>query len=278
MNRIDHVLQTAQQQGRKLLSPYITAGDPQPGWTVDILHQMVKAGADILEVGIPFSEPMAEGVVIQQAMERALQQGVTPRQVLDLVQQFRQQDSRTPIVLMGYANPVEMIGYATFAQQAAQAGADGMIIVDLPPEEADDVLKIFIQHGLHLIFLCSPTTSLERLKLINEVARGYVYHVSLKGVTGSMALDTAAVQQTLKRLQQVIDHPILVGFGIKTAEDAAAIVTHATGIVVGAAVIAALHQHPQQSQALQAVADFIASLRHALDQSVLQQQASNERG
>jgi tryptophan synthase alpha chain len=274
MNRIDRVLATAQQTSRKLLSPYITAGDPMPAWTVPVMHELVAAGADIIELGIPFSEPMAEGLVIQQAMARALNHGVRIQEILAMVADFRSQDRHTPVVLMSYLNPIEMMGYATFARQAAQAGVDGLIVVDLPPEEAQELTDVLAEQELYPVFLCSPTTSAQRLALINDYARGYVYHVSLKGVTGATGLDMTALQQTLAKVSDIIELPIFVGFGIKTAAHAQAVSQLAAGVVVGAAVIEQLQQQTEQAQALQGVNQYISGLRQAIDNN----QNNDERG
>jgi tryptophan synthase alpha chain len=274
MNRIDRVLATAKQTSRKLLSPYITAGDPLPAWTVPVMHELVAAGADIIELGIPFSEPMAEGVVIQQAMARALNHGVRIQDVLAMVSDFRRRDQDTPVVLMSYLNPIETMGYAAFAGQAAEAGVDGVIVVDLPPEEAQELTDVLAVQALYPVFLCSPTTSAQRLALINDYARGYVYHVSLKGVTGASGLDLGALQQTLARIGDIIERPILVGFGIKTAADAQAVSRLAAGVVVGAAVIEQLQRQSDQAQALQGVNQYISGLRQAIDNN----QNNDKRG
>ncbi|WVM94365.1 tryptophan synthase subunit alpha [Halopseudomonas pachastrellae] len=182
-----------QAAGRKALIPYITAGDPAPAVTLPLMHDLVAAGADVIELGIPFSDPMADGPVIQLAMERALAHEVSLRQVLQMVAEFRQRDNETPVVLMGYLNPVERMGYDEFAREAAEAGVDGVLTVDLPPEEAADVVPLFKARGLDTIFLLAPTTTLERARSICQQASGYVYYVSLKGVTGSSALDVTDV-------------------------------------------------------------------------------------
>lgn len=193
MNRIDKTLLQLKDSGKKMLSPYITAGDPEPGMTVSLMHALVKAGADVLEIGIPFSDPMAEGPVIQAAMERALLHDVGCDDVFAMVKQFRQEDNNTPIVLMGYMNPVEQYGHEQFCKTAQLMGIDGMIIVDLPPEESRDLADVWREAGLHLIYLCSPTTSDDRMQLISDQGSGYLYYVSLKGVTGSDALNLKAV-------------------------------------------------------------------------------------
>ena len=236
-------LQRCFENNTPKLSPYITAGDIDKALTVPLMHQMVKAGADIIELGIPFSEPMAEGVTIQRAMERALNNGTKVADVFEMVAQFRQDDADTPVILMGYMNPIEIYGFKAFAQKAQQVGVDGTIIVDLPPEESQEILPIWHQHQLDPILLCSPTTSSERLSLIKQQASGYIYFVSLKGVTGSAAINIDNVHDQYQQFKtQLGEHPLLVGFGIKTADSAKQITRFADGIVIGAALIEAIYQ------------------------------------
>lgn len=266
MNRIDKTLARLQASGKKMLSPYITAGDPHPHMTVALMHALVKAGADILEVGIPFSDPMAEGPVIQHAMERALVHQVHCQSVLNMVQEFRVHDNETPVVVMGYLNPIEYLGYDLFAQQAAEAGVDGTILVDLPPEECAEVVKIWKKHGLYSIFLCSPTTSDERMVLMNQFAQGYLYYVSLKGVTGSNTLDVASLKSQYQYRKAQTKLPLMVGFGIKTPEVAAEVAGFADGVIVGAALITQiLNAYNTNNNSLQAGADLIHAMRHAMD-------------
>ncbi|MCW8410349.1 tryptophan synthase subunit alpha [Legionella sp. PATHC035] len=265
MNRIDKTLMRLKAQGKKMLSPYITAGDPYPEATVQLMHELVRSGADIIELGIPFSDPMAEGPVIQRAMERALAQDVHCHTVLNMVKEFRLQDQETPIVLMGYLNPIEHLGYELFAQQAAEVGVDGTILVDLPPEESEDVAKVWQKYGLYSIFLCSPTTSDERMALINQYAKGYLYYVSLKGVTGS-DLDVSSLKSQYQHRKTQTTLPLMVGFGIKTPEMAAEVASFADGVIVGAALITRiLDAYNTNDDILQAGADLIYSMRHAMD-------------
>ncbi|WP_131780028.1 tryptophan synthase subunit alpha [Legionella bozemanae] len=269
MNRIDKTLMRLKANGKKMLSPYITAGDPSPEITVKLMHELVKSGADILELGIPFSDPMAEGPVIQRAMERALAHDVHCQTVLDMVKDFRLQDKETPVVIMGYLNPIEHFGYELFAQHAVEAGVDGTILVDLPPEESEEVAKVWQKHGLYSIFLCSPTTSDERMALINQYAKGYLYYVSLKGVTGSNALDISSLksQYQLRKAQTTL--PLMVGFGIKTSEMAAEVARFADGVIVGAALITRiLEAYNANSDMLQAGADLMYSMRRAMDNNL----------
>ena len=269
MNRIDQKLAQLRTTGRKMLSPYITAGDPEPSITVNLMHALVDAGADVLELGMPFSDPMSEGVVIQAAMERALLHAINCDDVLSMVQEFRLKDKMTPIVLMGYLNPIEQYGYEAFATAAQTAGVDGVIVVDLPPEEGHDLTTCFQSAGIHSIYLCSPTTSDERMSLLNDYARGYLYYVSLKGVTGSDALDLASVQQHYQRRKTQTSLPVMIGFGIKTAEMAAQIASFADGVIVGAALIEVVHQaYVEKNNSITAGAALIASMRHAMDKRI----------
>jgi tryptophan synthase alpha chain len=266
MNRIDQKLAQLRASGRKMLSPYITAGDPHPDMTVEIMHALVKAGADIIELGIPFSDPMAEGPVIQHAMERALAHSINCQDVLNMIKRFRKKDHDTPVVLMGYLNPIEQYGYDLFAKHAVEAGVDGTILVDLPPEECEGVATIWQEHGLYSIFLCSPTTSEERMVLINQFAKGYLYYVSLKGVTGSDALNISSLQEQYQTRKAQTPLPLMVGFGIKTPEMAAKVSNFADGVIVGAALIANLIQaHESNKNVVQAGASLVSSMRQAID-------------
>ena len=266
MSRIQARFSALQAAGRKALIPYITAGDPAPAVTLPLMHDLVAAGADVIELGIPFSDPMADGPVIQLAMERALAHEVSLRQVLQMVAEFRQRDNETPVVLMGYLNPVERMGYDEFAREAAEAGVDGVLTVDLPPEEAADVVPLFKARGLDTIFLLAPTTTLERARSICQQASGYVYYVSLKGVTGSSALDVTDVANKLDMLRTVTDLPIGVGFGIRDGATAAAVGEVADGVVVGSVLvnqIAANAENPDAAR--KAISAIIAEMRGAMD-------------
>ncbi len=268
MSRITQCIQQLRSQGRKALIPYITAGDPAPQLTVPLAHALVKAGADIIELGVPFSDPMADGPVIQRASERALVHHVSLRQVLEMVREFRQTDTQTPIVLMGYLNPVEVMGYNTFAQAAAEAGVDGVLTVDLPPEEAGSFLAELQQHNIDPIFLLAPTTSDERVRKICSVASGYVYYVSVKGVTGAGHLNTEAVSQKIAHLRRLTDLPIGVGFGIKDGVSAKAISEVADAVVVGSALIGKIELNVEDHDAiLREVTSLLASMRSAMDAS-----------
>ncbi|HMU90521.1 MAG: tryptophan synthase subunit alpha [Pseudomonadales bacterium] len=268
MSRITPRLAALKAQRRTALIPYLTAGDPDLGTTLALMHTAVAAGADILEIGVPFSDPCADGPVIQAASERALCQGVRLVDVLALVSQFRASDDETPVVLMGYLNPVEIFGYGRFADAAASAGVDGLILVDLPPEEAAQFEPLLAQAGIDLIYLVAPTTTPERARMIARHARGYLYYVSLKGVTGAGHLDVADVAARVTQLREFTTLPVAVGFGIKDGASAAAVARHADGVVVGSALverIGRLGHAPAQASA--AVAALIGELRQALDHS-----------
>ena len=238
MSRLGAVFQGLRDQNRKGVIPYVVAGDPSPDGTVSLLHQLVAAGADVLEIGVPFSDPMAEGPVIQKGHERALGRGVTLRSVLEMVSAFRRDDQLTPIVMMGYANPIERYGYSLFAEACADAGVDGLITVDLPPEEVDEIDAALQTVGLDNIFLISPTTPEARIQTIVERARGFIYCVAVKGVTGSGQLDTNAVATRVELIKGMTTLPVAVGFGIKDAVSAQAVSSVADAVVVGSALIA----------------------------------------
>lgn len=268
MNRIDKTLANLKANNKKMLSPYITAGDPHPDVTVELMHELVKAGADILELGIPFSDPMAEGPVIQRAMERALTYSVSTKDVLEMVRHFRQQDKETPVIIMGYLNPVEQYGYKEFAHDAVQAGVDGTILVDLPPEESEDVAKIWTDSGLYSIYLCSPTTSEQRMALIAKYAKGYLYYVSLKGVTGSDTLNTELLKTQYQQRKAQTHLPLMVGFGIKTPEMAADIARFADGVIVGAALISSIEEaYAAKKDFMNAGTRLINDMRQAIDEN-----------
>lgn len=266
MSRIKTSLDNLKQSGKKALIPYITAGDPQLSVTVPTMHALVEKGADILEIGVPFSDPMADGPVIQLACERALANGTSLRDILGLVEEFRSKDKNTPVVLMGYLNPVEVMGYEQFAEAAKNAGVDGVLLVDMPPEEAESVAHIFKARNLDLIFLLAPTTTNERAAKICAHASGYIYYVSLKGVTGSAALDVESVKAKLADLREITDLPIGVGFGIKDAETATKVASVADGVVVGSVLvnqIESLQHTPDQIP--NAVSSIIGEMRTAMD-------------
>jgi len=268
MSRIEKCFDKLKAHNKKALIPYITAGDPDPSDTVPLAHALVDSGANILELGVPFSDPMADGPVIQRASERALAHHVSLRQVLDMVSEFRQQDDVTPVVLMGYLNPIEVMGYTQFASTAAKSGVDGVLTVDMPPEEAHELSDALIANGLDPIYLLAPTTSDDRIQKICAAARGYVYYVSLKGVTGAATLDVQAVKDKVSQIRKHTSLPIGVGFGIKDASSASAVARVADAVVVGSALIQRIErQMANHSKMIADAASLVASMRESIDAS-----------
>jgi len=269
MSRIDTTLSQLKAQGRKALIPFVTAGFPFAGSTPSLMHAMAEAGADIIELGVPFSDPSADGPVIQKAGDRALAYGIGLVQVLAMVREFRQTNSSTPVVLMGYANPVERYdqkhGADSFIRDASAAGVDGVLIVDYPPEECVEFAAKLRAHGMDLIFLLAPTSTDERMQQVARVASGYVYYVSLKGVTGSGVLDTAAVEAMLPRIRQHVSVPVGVGFGIRDAATAQAIGRVADAVVIGSRLIQLIENEPAD-RVNTVAAEFLSGIRQALDQ------------
>lgn len=266
MNRLDATFARLREAGRKALVPFITAGDPSREATVPAMHALVAAGADVIELGVPFSDPMADGPTIQRSSERALARGAGMAFVLERVRAFRERDDATPVVLMGYLNPVEIRGADAFAREAAAAGVDGVLLVDLPPEEMDDFRGAFDAAGIALVLLASPTTSEARLQALCAAARGYLYYVSFAGVTGaSERLDTGAASARLKAIRARSPVPVVAGFGIRDAAGAAAMAAEADGVVVGSALVAALAQAANPDDTARRAAAFLAPLRAALD-------------
>jgi tryptophan synthase alpha chain len=266
MSRISQCFENLKKDGQTALIPYVTAGDPEPWVTVPVMHALVEAGADILELGIPFSDPMSDGPVIQKACERALKNDVSLTHVLEMVKQFREKDSDTPVVLMGYANPIEAMGYKEFAKYAKQAGVDGVLTVDMPPEEADEFLLLMDKNGIDTIFLVAPTTSKERMAKIAKHARGFIYYISIKGVTGSAKIDVTEVEAKLADLRSCTDLPLGVGFGIRDGQSAAAVSEIADAVVVGSTLIRCIEEHADKPEELAAaVAGLLAEMRHAIN-------------
>jgi tryptophan synthase alpha chain len=268
MSRIAERFSELKKNQRKALVPYITAGDPQPDTTVPVLHAMVEAGADMLEIGVPFSDPMADGPVIQAACERALVHHVTLHQVLDMVREFRQKDSTTPVILMGYLNPIEVWGYQEFARAAGEAGVDGVLTVDMPPEEADELTACLQANGIDAIFLLAPTSDEERIQKVAGQASGFIYYVSFKGVTGANRIDTDAVATKINEVRQYTDLPLGVGFGIRDAETAAQVAKIADAVVVGSVLVGKMAELADSPESIPAaLASTIAELRAAMDQA-----------
>lgn len=255
----------AGKTGQKILVPFITAGDPEPAWTVAIMHALVAAGAGLLELGVPFSDPAADGPVIQQASARAIEKKVDLRRVLTLVEAFRSTDDETPIVLMGYLNPVERFGRAQFPLAAQQAGVDGLLLVDCPPDERGDLDGAMSAAGIDGICLVAPNSTRARVAAIAAAASGFIYYVSMQGITGQGQLNTAGLSQPLARIREFSDLPIAVGFGIKNAEMAAAAATHADAVVIGTALVEALSTAQSEAEACAIAKAFVAPVRKALD-------------
>ncbi len=265
MSRIQAVFEKLRQHERKALIPFITAGDPKPALTVPLMHALVESGADVIELGVPFSDPMADGPVIQRASERALKHNVSLRNVLDMVADFRKRDNATPVVLMGYGNPIEAMGWERFAKRCAEVGADGALTVDFPPEESHEAFGHLQRHGIDPIFLLAPTTRDERIALVAKQARGYVYYVSLKGVTGAGNLDLGDVEKKMPQLRKHINLPIGVGFGIRDAATARAVSRLCDGVVVGSRIVQEIENSPEQ-QVVANVSRLVKELRLAIDQ------------
>ncbi len=264
MSRIKTTFDALQAQGRKALIPYVTSGDPFADATVEIMLAMAAAGADVIELGVPFSDPMADGPVIQKAGERALARGIGMPQVLDFVRGFRRQNDTTPVVLMGYANPVERYGVERFVADAKAAGVDGVLVVDYPPEECEGFAATLRANRLDPIFLLAPTSTEARMAHVGRIASGYVYYVSLKGVTGAGHLDTAAVAAMVPRIKRFVKLPVGVGFGIRDAKTAQAVAAVSDAVVIGTALVQLLETCTRDNVAA-AAGSFIQDIRTALD-------------
>ena len=252
------------------LIPYVMTADPVPEITLPLMHAMVEAGADIIELGAPFSDPMADGPVIQAAAERSLEHNTSLHDVFSVVTEFRKTNDKTPIVMMGYLNPIEVMGYDAFAQQASASGIDGVITVDMPPVEADEYVPALKAQGLDPIFLLAPTSTEERIRKLADVASGFVYYVSLKGVTGAATLDVSSVEQKVAQIRQYIDLPIGVGFGISDAESAAKVASCSDAVVVGSAIVKKMtlnngKTEPERSIIIKEISDVLSAMRSAMD-------------
>jgi tryptophan synthase alpha chain len=264
-------LKSREDGPRKALIPYVMASDPSPEITLPLMHAMVEAGADIIELGAPFSDPMADGPVIQLAAERSLAHNTSMHDLFSLVKAFRETNDRTPVIVMGYLNPVEVMGYKTFAEQAAASGVDGVITVDMPPEEADDYLTALKAQGIDPIFLLAPTSTEQRIKKLADVASGFVYYVSLKGVTGAATLDVSSVADKVAEIRQFIDLPVGVGFGISDAESAAKVASCSDAVVVGSAIVKKMalndgKTEQERSIIIKEISDILSAMRKAIDQ------------
>ena len=269
MSRIRECFDALARQNRKALVPYITAGDPHPGQTVALMHALVDAGADMIELGVPFSDPMADGPVIQAACERALLHNTSLKDTLGMVSHFRQRDSHTPVILMGYQNPVEVLGISKFAHLARQSQADGVLTVDLPLEQAGSALEIYRKHCIDTVFLIAPTTSAARIKKICEASSGLIYYVSLKGVTGAGHMDISEVKNKVREIRQHSTLPVGVGFGVRDAKSAKDIASIADAVIVGSALIRQIEAHLSDYDAMKKnVAVLLKGMREALDSNI----------
>jgi tryptophan synthase alpha chain len=266
VSRIAERFAELRAQNRCALIPFVTAGDPNGEVTVPLMHALVEAGADVVELGVPFSDPMADGPVIQRASERALSAGMNLGRILEMVREFRQRDTTTPVVLMGYLNPFEVAGYEKFADAASEAGVDGVLTVDLPPEEADAFLSAARARGIDLIFLLAPTSDEARIRRICDAASGFVYYVSLKGVTGASHLDVDEVATKVAAIKRATDLPVGVGFGIRDGETAARVASVSDAVVVGSVLVQAIESLAGRSEAIPAeLARILGQMRTAMD-------------
>jgi len=263
--RIADTFAKARKAGRKALVPFITAGDPDPAWTVPVMHALVKAGSDLIELGVPFSDPMADGTIIQLASERAIEKQVSLQSVLQMVTAFREKDQHTPVVLMGYMNPVEHYGRKRFPAAAKAAGVDGLLLVDCPPEERGDLGVAMDESGLDGICLVAPTTTRERVRNICGHASGFIYYVSLKGITGAGQLNSSELAEPVAQIREFTDLPVAVGFGIKNAEMAARVAGNADAVVIGSALVEALAEAGSEERACAIATAFVAPVRQSLD-------------
>ena len=266
MGRITDCFDLLQEEKRKGLIPFIVAGDPKPEFTLSFMKALVEGGADIIELGVPFSDPMADGPVIQRGSERALLHGTTLHDVIHMVAEFRKDNQQIPVILMGYLNPIEIMGYENFAKSATDAGVDGVLIVDMPPEEAGELKEILVKYQLDLIFLISPTTSVERQKYIAEIASGFLYYVSLKGVTGSDKLNIDSVQESVRTIKQHSKLPVGVGFGIRDADSAASVAKVSDAIIVGSPIVELVGTLQDDSAAsMKSISTYLSAMRQAID-------------
>lgn len=266
MSRVAKTFERLRAAKKKALIPFVTAGDPSVEVTAAIMHELVRAGADVIELGVPFSDPMADGPTIQRSSERALKQGVGLKDVLQIVAQFRQSDDRTPIVLMGYANPIEAMGYEQFANAAKTVGVDGVLVVDYPPEESTDLTQHLKACGIDSIFLLAPTTLESRMDEVARTASGYVYYVSLKGVTGASHLDLAEVARKIPQIRAHVSLPIGVGFGIRDGATARAVAELSDAVVIGSRLVQEIEQSAP-GEVVAKVGVLIRDIRKAMDAS-----------
>ena len=265
MSRIKAVLAAGAAKGRKALIPYICAGDPNPAITVPLMHALVASGSDVIELGVPFSDPMADGPVIQRASERALKFGIGLADVLAMVAEFRKTNDATPVVLMGYANPIERMGLEAFTAKAAAAGVDGVLVVDYPPEECEEFARLMQANSLDLIFLLAPTSTDARIDAVARAASGYLYYVSLKGVTGAATLDTSEVARRIPLIKSKASIPVGVGFGVRDAATAKALAAIADAVVIGSRIIQEM-EDSKAGEEIENVKTFMTGIRAAMDE------------
>ncbi len=270
MSRLAQTFAALKAQSKTALIPYVMTSDPSPEITLPLMHAMVAAGADIIELGAPFSDPMADGPVIQLAAERSLEHNTSLHDVFSLVSEFRKTNDQTPVVMMGYLNPIEVMGYSRFAEQAAGCGIDGVITVDMPPEEAEDYVPALKSQGLDPVFLLAPTSNAERIKNLAAIASGFVYYVSLKGVTGAARLDVSSVEQKVAQIKEFIDLPIGVGFGISDAQSAAKVASCSDAVVVGSVIVKKMTMNSGKTAAersiiIKEISDILGAMRKAMD-------------
>lgn len=271
MSRLNQRLVGLRKEKRTALVAYLVAGDPDVATTPELMHALVRGGADVIELGVPFTDPIADGPVIQAACERALRNGIRLAQVFDIVRRFREQDTKTPVVLMGYLNPLEAIGYENYARQSRNAGADAVLLVDLPPEEAAQLQPVLAAYDLELVALVSPTTHADRLERICQSVTGFVYYVSIKGVTGAGGIDHAAMRERIAQLRRLTDRPIGVGFGISDGATAAIIGQHADAVIIGSAIVKRIAESgagkgaDHGTDTGKRLTEFLAMIREALD-------------
>ncbi|MGZ4970259.1 MAG: tryptophan synthase subunit alpha [Methylobacter sp.] len=266
MSRLAATFEALSKSGRKALIPFISAGDPRPDFTLPMMHAMVEAGVDVIELGVPFSDPMADGPVIQRASERALEHKMSLRRTLAIAMEFRKTNQHTPVVLMGYVNPIEAMGYEDFANAAQRADIDGVLTVDLPPEEADECVALLKARDIDPIFLLAPNSSDERIKKMDTAGSGYIYYVSLKGVTGAGHLNTEDVETKLKQIRLSTRLPVAIGFGVKDAQTAKTVANLGDGVVIGSALISKIEANlDDPERAKKEIVELLASMRQAMD-------------
>jgi tryptophan synthase alpha chain len=266
VSRLAAKFEALAKTGRKALIPFVTAGDPRPDFTVPLMHAMVKAGVDIIELGVPFSDPMADGPVIQRASERALTHKMSLKRTLEIASEFRKTDQETPLVVMGYLNPIEAMGYEDFANAAQRADIDGVLTVDLPPEEGIECSTLLKARGIDPIFLLAPNSSEERVNKMDAAGSGYIYYVSLKGVTGAGHLNAVDVENKLQQIRANTKLPIAIGFGVKDAASAKTIANIGDGVVIGSALISKIEDNIDNlDQASNEIIELLISIRQAMD-------------